>query len=89
MYQQVAIIFTFSLNGILLQLYVGEALKNKNSTLSQDTVETGNKRRPVLIKRGSQKFEALPPEPPDPNSGNEHANSLHSTFIQKNILFLS
>ena len=56
-------------------IYIGEALKNKSSTLSQGTVETGNKRRPVLIKRGSQKFEALPPEPPDPNSGNEHAHS--------------
>lgn len=40
-----------------------------NSSLSQGTIETGNKRRPVLIKKGSQKFEPLPPEPPDPNSG--------------------
>ena len=53
--------------------YIGEKMvKNKsalNSTLSQGTIETGNKRRPVLIKKGSQKFEPLPPEPPDPNSG--------------------
>lgn len=54
-------------------MYLGEGLKNKNalnSTLSQSTIETGNKRRPILIKKGSQKFEPLPPEPPDPNSGN-------------------
>ena len=51
---------------------LGEISKNKNasnSTLSQSTIETGNKRRPVLIKKGSQKFEPLPPEPSDPNSG--------------------
>lgn len=59
-----------------------EALKDKNSTLSQGTVETGNKRRPVLMKRGSQKFEPLPPEPPDPNS---EAKSVTIRRMQSNL----
>jgi len=57
-----------------IYIYIGEkVLKSKNAfkstTLSQGTIETGNKRRPVLIKKGSQRFEPLPPSPPDPNSG--------------------
>ena len=39
------------------------------SSIAQGTVETDNKRRPVLMKKGSQRFEPPPPEPPDPNSG--------------------
>ena len=39
------------------------------SSIAQGTIETDNKRRPVLMKKGSQRFEPPPPEPPDPNSG--------------------
>ena len=46
------------------------------SSIAQGTIETDNKRRPVLMKKGSQRFEPPPPEPPDPNSGTVHKNVL-------------
>jgi len=35
----------------------------------QSTIESDNKRRPVVLKRNASKYQAPSPEPPDPNSG--------------------
>lgn len=43
--------------------------KQRCPTVHQSTIETDNKKRPGIMKRNSIKYQPLPPELPDPNSG--------------------
>lgn len=38
-------------------------------SVTQGTIESDNKRRPVILKRNASKYQPPSPEPPDPNSG--------------------
>ena len=41
-----------------------------NKTIFQSTIESDNKRRPILLRKTSKKYDPPLPETPDPNSGN-------------------
>ena len=45
--------------------------KVSTKTVFQSTVESDNKRRPIVLRRNSRKYYPPSPEPPDPNSGNQ------------------
>lgn len=38
-------------------------------TVGQNTIESDNKRRPIILRRNASKYDPPSPEPPDPNSG--------------------
>lgn len=45
--------------------------KVSTKTIFQSTVESDNKRRPIVLRKNSRKYYPPSPEPPDPNSGNQ------------------
>ena len=51
--------------------------------MSQNTIESDNKRRPIVLRRNASKYDPPPPEPPDPNSG-MFVTSLIIIFMYKN-----
>ena len=54
-------------------------LQLPSSTVQQSTVESDNKKRPIVTKKNASKYACLSPETPDPNSGTIKTNSI--TFV--------
>ncbi|XP_064397958.1 uncharacterized protein LOC135344628 [Halichondria panicea] len=52
-------------------------------TVHQNTLESDNKRRPIVLKRNSSRYRPPSPEPPDPNS---EAKSVTIRRMQSNLL---
>ncbi len=59
------------------------SLQFSRPTVHQNTLESDNKRRPIVLKRNSSRYRPPSPEPPDPNS---EAKSVTIRRMQSNLL---